>query len=149
MQGIAPKTKAPVVAKLPSKECLMAIAKNYPGALSQGALVTSMRTMMDKKGFTEEGTLLATSTCPDEINRPVDSILGSLGDFMPLGGLSGLPFAGKTGFKAYASHVPDDGQIMVFFGPHIGISSAGEIGKVQREGMKNVSASCGWVDQLG
>jgi hypothetical protein len=38
-----------------------------------------------------------------------------------MGGLGGLPFVGKTGFKAYSSHVPKDGHIFILFAPHVGI----------------------------
>lgn len=44
---------------------------------------------------------------------------------MPIGGLGGIPFAGKTGFKAYASHVPDDGNLLILFAPHVGMDTSG------------------------
>lgn len=65
------------------------------------------------------------------------------GPSFPLGGLGGLPFTGKTGFGAFASHAPDDGRIVVMFGPHIGISDKGNLGKVVRPGMSDESTSCG------
>ena len=45
-----------------------------------------------------------------------------------LGGLAGLPFTGKTGFGAFAAHVPKDGHIFIVYAPHVGISRDGAIG---------------------
>ena len=51
-----------------------------------------------------------------------------------LGGLGGLPFVGKTGFKAYSHHVPHDGNLFIVFAPHVGIADDGLIGKISRAG---------------
>lgn len=53
---------------------------------------------------------------------------------MPIGGLGGIPFAGKTGFQAFASHVPDGGNLLILFGPHVGIDKLGKLGFVERRG---------------
>ena len=55
-----------------------------------------------------------------------------------------MPFAGATGFRAYASHAPDGGGLFVFYGPHVGVSSDGaRIGAVAREGQAMESGACG------
>jgi len=51
-----------------------------------------------------------------------------------LSGLAGLPFVGKAGWGAFSHHVPDDGNIVVLFAPHVGIDSFGNVGKIRREG---------------
>jgi hypothetical protein len=51
-----------------------------------------------------------------------------------LGGLGGIPFVGKSGFKAFSGHVPDDGNIFFLFGPHISVGVSGEIGIYHRVG---------------
>lgn len=56
------------------------------------------------------------------------------GDEFNLGGLAGVPFVGKTGFGAFSHHVPVDGNILIVFGPHVGISPEGELGKTKRIG---------------
>lgn len=53
---------------------------------------------------------------------------------MPFGGLAGVPFAGKTGFNAFASHVPDDGNLLVLYAPHVGMDKMGNLGSVERKG---------------
>jgi Limiting CO2-inducible proteins B/C beta carbonyic anhydrases len=60
-----------------------------------------------------------------------------------LGGLSGFPFAGTTGFGAMAAHIPDDGSCLLIYGPHVGITKAGEVGKVERSGIQLIDTCCG------
>lgn len=91
-------------------------------------------------GFTPENTLFAESSCPDEVNHdnPTEDITTMFtnrwGEVFPLGGIGGLPFAGKTGWHAFSSHVPVNGNIAVVFAPHVGIDCNGNIGKVTRDG---------------
>jgi len=65
------------------------------------------------------------------------------GEVFPLGGLAGLPFTGKTGWAAFSSHVPVNGNICVLFAPHVGIDKDGLVGKVTRGGQTSSSAACG------
>ena len=85
-------------------------------------------------------TLFADSTCPDEISHddPSDDVImrfgNRWGNIFSLGGLGGLPFTGKTGWKAMSSHVPENGNIVVLFAPHIGLDYEGNVGQVYRKG---------------
>ena len=45
-----------------------------------------------------------------------------------MGGLGGIPFVGKSGYGAFASHAPENGHIFIGYGPHVGITEEGEIG---------------------
>ena len=45
-----------------------------------------------------------------------------------MGGLGSLPFIGKVGFGAFAAHVPKDGNLVILFGPHVGIGPNGILG---------------------
>ena len=65
------------------------------------------------------------------------------GDCFPMAGIGGAPFVGKTGFGAFSAHVPDDGTILILFGPHIAISEAGELGQYLRIGQTKHSTACG------
>jgi len=104
---------------------------------------------LTRLGFTAENTLFAESSCPDEVNH--DNELEDItqmfqktwGEVFPLGGLAGLPFTGKTGWGAFSSHVPDDGNIAVLFAPHVGIDANGKIGKIHRDGQSESSSACG------
>ena len=53
------------------------------------------------KGYTQANTLVATSLCCDELARRLeDDFVKIYGNNFALGGLSGFPFAGNTGFGA-------------------------------------------------
>ena len=60
-----------------------------------------------------------------------------------MGGLDGFPFTGLTGIGAFASHVPDDGAVFIYYGPHIGIRKDGTIGEMHRFGQSKNSGCCG------
>jgi hypothetical protein len=63
-------------------------------------------------------TLLATSVCSDEIIRSATNFRDYLENSHPftIGGLAGYPFSGITGFKAFASHIPDGGAAIILYG---------------------------------
>merc|ERR1712107_455386 len=94
-------------------------------------------------------TILGTSVCPDEINNESTDLSVIMqdhwGEVFPMGGISGAPFTGKTGFKAFSSHVADEGHIIVMFGPHVAISETGEVGMCLRAGQSGESTACGAV----
>ena len=98
-------------------------------------------------GMEKGNTLFAHSVCPDEINHDDGDITDCLRDHFEgvfsLGGLAGIPFSGKTGFAAYASHVPDEGNIFVLFAPHVAISEEGNIGYYHRRGQTELTSACG------
>jgi Limiting CO2-inducible proteins B/C beta carbonyic anhydrases len=89
-------------------------------------------------GCRPENTLFSSSVCVDEINHHHNSLNRKLADFWGecfyMGGLGGLPFVGKTGFNAYAQHVPKEGNLFILFAPHVGLSPDGQIGKYARQG---------------
>ena len=98
-------------------------------------------------GMEKSNTLFSHSVCPDEINHEDNDITNKLrshfNSVFSLGGLGGIPFAGKTGFHAYADHVPDDGNIFILFAPHCAVSSKGRCGYYHREGQAKLTAACG------
>ena len=50
----------------------------FPGALSNRKLLTKCVDILEKRGFYEENTLLATSLCCDELARKLESRLNGL-----------------------------------------------------------------------
>ena len=87
--------------------------------------------------------LMATSVCSDDINVPSTTFFNVLFGPFIMGGLGGLPFAGQTGMTAFAHHIPDDGSAFVFYGPHIGITLDGDLGKMYRPRQEQTGNSCG------
>lgn len=60
-----------------------------------------------------------------------------------ISGLAGFPFGGKTAFGAMSAHIPDGGYALLVYGPHVGITALGTIGKVERKGIELVDNCCG------
>ena len=87
--------------------------------------------------------LMATSVCSDDINVPSTTFFNVLFGPFIMGGLGGLPFAGRTGMTAFAHHIPDEGSAFIFYGPHIGITLDGELGKMYRPRQEETGNSCG------
>jgi hypothetical protein len=87
--------------------------------------------------------LMATSVCSDDINVPSTTFFNVLFGPFIMGGLGGLPFAGQTGMTAFAHHVPDQGSAFIFYGPHIGVTLQGELGKMYRPRQEETGNSCG------
>jgi hypothetical protein len=127
------------------REKLAIIRKYYPNAITT---IDSVNMLID---FVE-GTLdlepaqlmLADSICSDDVNSIQYPARAHefLGPFK-MGGLDGYPFTGLTGMGAFASHVPDEGAVFVYYGPHIGISKNGAIGEIHRFGQTKNSGCCG------
>lgn len=87
--------------------------------------------------------LMATSVCSDDINIPSTTFFNVLFGPFIMGGLGGLPFSGQTGMTAFAHHIPDEGSAFIFYGPHIGITLDGNLGKMYRPRQEKTGNSCG------
>ncbi|ADY51981.1 hypothetical protein Pedsa_1416 [Pseudopedobacter saltans DSM 12145] len=119
------------------------VKKHYPNAKS-GEEVTKAYLGFLKEEYKSDLTkmMFATSLCADDINVSTD-FRRVLSRPFTLGGMGGLPFAGLTGITAFAHHVPDGGDAFIFYGPHIGITDDGVLGKMRRPGQKHLTNSCG------
>lgn len=115
----------------------------YPGALSNNELLSRVSERLAPYGYGPT-TLVATSLCCDEVNRPLEKALAKAYDEpFVMGGLAGFPFGGITSFGAMAHHIPDGGSCLVVYGPHVGIDSVGAVGTVNRRGRAKGGACCG------
>jgi len=120
------------------------VQDNFPGAVDNQQLVTNVVKHLSGKGYKGDNTLLATSLCCDELARQLETDFnGIYGNNFNLGGLAGFPFAGNTGFGAMSAHIPDDGYCLIVYGPHVGITADGTVGKVERSGIELVDNCCG------
>ncbi len=127
------------------KDKLAIIRKWYPNAITT---IDSVNTLIDfienELSLEPKQVMLADSICSDDVNSiqyPARA-LEFLGPFK-MGGLDGFPFTGLTGMGAFASHVPDDGAVFIYYGPHIGITKSGAIGEIHRFGQSKNSGCCG------
>ncbi|KAL3934468.1 MAG: hypothetical protein SGBAC_009826 [Bacillariaceae sp.] len=117
----------------------------FPGAMDNYSLIKQVASMLlETNGCTKSNTLLATSFCCDEASRQLeDDLEQTYGRNFNLGGLAGFPWAGETGFGAMAHHIPEDGQCVLVYGPHVGITKEGLVGKVERAGICKPDTCCG------
>lgn len=138
--GVPAPANAEVVETVTSK-----IKSVFPGALSNDALLDRVAFRLIRQGFQKDTTLVASSLCADEVNRPLEETFRSFyGDnYFAMGGLAGFPFSGVTGFGAMASHIPDGGKCLLVYGPHVGVDSSGNVGKVDRRGKIKSGTCCG------
>jgi hypothetical protein len=115
----------------------------YPRAITNSDLVNRVTSALEKYGYGST-TLMATSLCCDEVNRQLDSDFGKIyGEHFSMGGLAGFAFGGVTSFGAMAHHIPTGGDCLIVYGPHVGVDSDGNVGKINRRGRKGSGACCG------
>jgi len=142
------QTSGQVFEAVEAKDAVQTVRKCFPGALEAEEVARrSKRFLVRQYQFTAENTIYGESTCPDEINH-MECSLGSYlqqdwGECFQMGGIGGCPYVGKTGYDALINHVPDDGNVVIMFGPHVGISPNGEVGKYSRVGQAKLSTACG------
>jgi hypothetical protein len=125
----------------------MAITKKvtayYPNAKSGDDITESYLTLLEKEYNSDlKKMLFATSVCSDDVNVSTD-FRRVLSRPFTMGGLGGLPYSGFTGMVAFSHHIPDGGDAFIFYGPHIGITDEGELGRMRRIGQKRLTNSCG------
>lgn len=127
------------------KEKLKIIRQWYPNAVTTIDSVNRLIDFIEEHLDLEpEQVMLADSVCSDDVNSiqypaRTKELLGPF----KMGGLDGFPFTGLTGMGAFASHVPDNGAVFIYYGPHIGITKTGTIGEIHRFGQHKNSACCG------
>lgn len=119
------------------------IGMAFPGALTNAELMGRISERLAPYGY-GKSTMVATSLCCDEVNRPLEKALAKTFDepFI-MGGLAGFPFGGITSFGAMAHHIPDGGSCLVVYGPHVGVDSFGTVGTVNRRGRMKGGSCCG------
>ena len=127
------------------REKLAIIRQYYHDAITTIDSVNRLIDFVEEKLDLEPGqVMLADSICSDDVNSIQYPARAQefLGPFK-LGGLDGFPFTGLTGMGAFASHVPDDGAVFVYYGPHVGVSKNGAFGEIHRFGQSKNSGCCG------
>jgi Limiting CO2-inducible proteins B/C beta carbonyic anhydrases len=127
------------------REKLGIIRQYYPNAITTIDSVNMLIDYVEQELDLEPSqVMLADSICSDDVNSIQYPARAHefLGPFK-MGGLDGFPFTGLTGMGAFASHVPDDGAVFVYYGPHIGVSKNGAIGEIHRFGQHKNSGCCG------
>jgi len=127
------------------RDKLATVRRFYPRAITTADSVDLLFDLLEERFDLEpHQIMLADSICSDDVNTieyPARAY-EMLGPFK-MGGLDGFPFTGLTGMVAFAGHVPDDGAVMIYYAPHIGVSKAGVVGELFRVGQSAPSSCCG------
>lgn len=125
------------------REKLAIIRNYYPNAISTNDGINLLIDFVENQLDLDQNIIMmADSICSDDVNSiqyPANNFLGPF----KMGGLDGFPFTGITGMGAFASHAPEDGAVIIYYGPHIGVSKNLAIGKIQRNGQSQLSGCCG------
>ena len=130
------------------------LQKFFPGALQSSVIALRVLAALRKRNYRQYNMILGTSLCSDEINTTPESLVTSLanvlvdtksGGVFQLGGLGGIPFVGTSGFNTFVSHCPENGRLLILFGPHVGISQNGNVGIVEHIGQIKAIPSCAAV----
>jgi hypothetical protein len=127
------------------KDKLQVIHQHYPHASttidSVNKFIDFVESVLDLE---PSQVMYADSICSDDVNsiQYPARMQEFLGPFK-MGGLDGFPFTGLTGMAAFASHVPDEGAVAIYYGPHIGITKEGVIGEIHRHGQAKNTGCCG------
>ncbi|OJJ22335.1 hypothetical protein BKI52_06530 [marine bacterium AO1-C] len=120
------------------------VKKHFPDAMdAKDTSIHYLGKMKNEHNLDVSKVLMATSVCSDDINIPSTTFFNVLFGPFIMGGLGGLPFVGQTGMTAYAHHIPDQGSAFIFYGPHIGVTIDGDLGKMYRPRQENPGNSCG------
>jgi hypothetical protein len=129
-----------------------ALHTHFPGALPLSQYMQLTVQALVPYNFYDENTMGMVAICRDEIAEPMlEEVIRYWGKTFNCCSLGGFLTIGKTGLAAATNHAPlfDGMRRFTFYAmPHIAISQAGEIGKVYREGLQQVSHACGALDAI-
>eukprot|EP00946_MAST-07B_sp_MAST-7B-sp1_P002569 g2569.t1 len=103
------------------------------GAYPNKALRLALKAAMHEEGLNFANTLLVTSRARIDHCRLFQKTDWAFPDeTFELGGICGVPFAGRKGLEAALRRVPDGGCLLIEYCSHTGFDYEGELGKVVR-----------------
>lgn len=133
----------------------------YPNAVLAQRFGIAAKKFIQSKGYSPNNIVLSDSICSDDVDGPIYIDINNIGQtpasqnqflgaFMS-GGLAGYPHTGILGIQAWGSHITSttNGGLFMINMPHIGISRAGNVGRIHRRGKTSAESltdnTCGAV----
>ena len=106
---------------------------------------------LNNHNFKKQNSRLVFCVCPDEINRlqerdTIENVFKqSFNGEFHLGNLAAYPIGGISGMIAASHHVPNQGNLIFFVSPHIGLTLNEKVayGNILRPGQKDFTSACG------
>jgi hypothetical protein len=124
------------------------ITQEFSSAIDLLQLEQRVKRYLIGRGYNGDNTRFGHSVCRDEVNSgPARVMMDFWGESYVLGGLGGLPTAGIAGFNSFYKNRPDDGNLLILFGPHIGVDNLGRLGHARRRGGTNSAPTCGTLQR--
>jgi len=133
------------------------VQNQYEDAVPALRFAQAAKEFIKTQGYSYKDILLSTDVCSDDVNaiEHVDNLGQTsaqqsdfLGPFFGAG-LAGYPHTGVLGLQAWASHITANGALFLVNMPHIGISQAGNVGRMWRKGKTQAESltdnTCGAV----
>jgi len=133
------------------------VQNQYEGAVPALRFAEATKEFIKTQGYSYKDILLSTDVCSDDVNavEHIDNLgqtsaqqSSFLGPFFGAG-LAGYPHTGVLGLQAWASHITANGALFLVNMPHIGISQAGNVGRMWRKGKTQAQSltdnTCGAV----
>ena len=122
--------------------------ESFPGSVKSSIAQLRIDATLLKRGYRPSNTIVGASLCDDD--RSSDGLANRLAEtyspdgrtVLRLGGRGGLPFAGRSNLEALVGKCPSSGNVLLVFGPHVGISEDGEVGRVRWGRDDDESVAC-------
>eukprot|EP00929_Paragymnodinium_shiwhaense_P028561 TRINITY_DN16532_c0_g2_i1.p1 TRINITY_DN16532_c0_g2~~TRINITY_DN16532_c0_g2_i1.p1 ORF type:complete len:317 (+),score=59.39 TRINITY_DN16532_c0_g2_i1:177-1127(+) len=130
----------------PGSKMHKSLSEHYAGALPDIVVVERVKEALSLYGLSKKNTIYAESICADELchepHQLSDLLTTHWSNVFTMGGLGGLAHGGPVALGAFKGHVPDGGNMMILYGPHVGMEEDGTIGVVLRPGQHNDTVTC-------
>eukprot|EP00929_Paragymnodinium_shiwhaense_P111703 TRINITY_DN7_c0_g1_i2.p1 TRINITY_DN7_c0_g1~~TRINITY_DN7_c0_g1_i2.p1 ORF type:complete len:311 (+),score=65.95 TRINITY_DN7_c0_g1_i2:64-996(+) len=131
----------------PGSGCYQSLREHYAGSLPDFAVAERVKETLRPLGLNQENTIYSESICADEICHDEMQLTRLMtqhwGNVFTMGGIGGFAHGGPVALGAFKGHVPEGGNMFILYGPHVGITEAGDIGNIVRVGQKKSTTACG------
>jgi hypothetical protein len=117
------------------------IERVYPGAQANPSLRKALLGVLSDEGLNHSNTYFGCSKSPLDVCTIFRGDWMFPDDYVNIGGLGGLPFGGRIGFRTLLKRVPESCCLFLLLATHTGFDPAGNLGFAQRLDTKTMQVS--------